>query len=471
MYVPTAALVTNLSVHLKWGREASLVWVTTLDDARPVGGRARVRDRLHGQDGRRPAPPTPTGWRASPVCRGRRPARLRSPSGREDFFDWRQIQPLRGLSGGLLVLAESGDDLGIVHSSWDQGIEPFRFDLPSESLRRAGRGAHGPRPHALPRRRDRPHEARAARSSRSTASPPCRRSKRPHGPLDPPSRQRRALRAAARLARRRQSPRARGRSRATRSSGATRWSSSCRRPRESRNGRRSSAGRAASASRSFAYRSCAASSSSRRGRWSPRRRCRSTSACRTSPAAPPRACPWCCAARSRPRVFPAPAGLDAFTFANGPVRTGVFRDGEDGRRRRRRSRGRSRAQQLTLDAAGTARGRLVLLPPPDVAARAARRAGVPRSQRRGADGGATRAAVAGSLAAGAAHRALGARARRPGGARGGGRRRRRARRRRTGPGRRPRPPHLLDARTRVVGGFYAYEHTRRSGAPASSARA
>jgi len=26
MYVPTAALVTNLSVHFKWGRESSLVW-------------------------------------------------------------------------------------------------------------------------------------------------------------------------------------------------------------------------------------------------------------------------------------------------------------------------------------------------------------------------------------------------------------------------------------------------------------
>ncbi|HUG35549.1 MAG TPA: hypothetical protein VML54_01285, partial [Candidatus Limnocylindrales bacterium] len=45
MYVPAAALVTNLSVHLKWGRESSLVWVTTLDSARPVGSaRVAVRD-------------------------------------------------------------------------------------------------------------------------------------------------------------------------------------------------------------------------------------------------------------------------------------------------------------------------------------------------------------------------------------------------------------------------------------------
>jgi len=36
MYVPTAVLVTNLSVHFKWSRESSLVWVTTLDSAEPV---------------------------------------------------------------------------------------------------------------------------------------------------------------------------------------------------------------------------------------------------------------------------------------------------------------------------------------------------------------------------------------------------------------------------------------------------
>ncbi|HXH08704.1 MAG TPA: hypothetical protein VNP04_02895 [Alphaproteobacteria bacterium] len=36
MYVPTVALVTNLAVHFKWGREGSLIWVTTLDEGRPM---------------------------------------------------------------------------------------------------------------------------------------------------------------------------------------------------------------------------------------------------------------------------------------------------------------------------------------------------------------------------------------------------------------------------------------------------
>ena len=35
-YVQSAALVTNLAVHFKWGRESSLVWVTALDTGAPV---------------------------------------------------------------------------------------------------------------------------------------------------------------------------------------------------------------------------------------------------------------------------------------------------------------------------------------------------------------------------------------------------------------------------------------------------
>ena len=35
-YVASAALVTNMAVHFKWGRERSLAWVTSLDDGKPV---------------------------------------------------------------------------------------------------------------------------------------------------------------------------------------------------------------------------------------------------------------------------------------------------------------------------------------------------------------------------------------------------------------------------------------------------
>ena len=37
-HAQSAVLVTNLGVHLKLGRESSLVWVTSLDRGQPVAG-------------------------------------------------------------------------------------------------------------------------------------------------------------------------------------------------------------------------------------------------------------------------------------------------------------------------------------------------------------------------------------------------------------------------------------------------
>ena len=48
MYVPTAALVTNLSVHFKQGAANSLVWVTALEEARPVAGATVTIADCHG---------------------------------------------------------------------------------------------------------------------------------------------------------------------------------------------------------------------------------------------------------------------------------------------------------------------------------------------------------------------------------------------------------------------------------------
>jgi len=120
LFVPTGVLVTNLSVHFKWGNESSIVWVTTLDRAEPVpGARVSVADcngtvlgegtadaqglvRLAG------LPPHDK----EPTCR-----RVRSES---DYLQ------------GLLVIAQSNGDLGLVHTSWSEGIEPWRFRLPTE---------------------------------------------------------------------------------------------------------------------------------------------------------------------------------------------------------------------------------------------------------------------------------------------------------------------------------------------------
>ena len=42
---------------------------------------------------------------------------------------------LQGLSHGLFVFAAKQDDLTFVHSSWDKGIEEWRFQLPYDEFR------------------------------------------------------------------------------------------------------------------------------------------------------------------------------------------------------------------------------------------------------------------------------------------------------------------------------------------------
>ena len=50
LYVAAGALVTNLSAHFKWGRESSLVFVTTLDKGEPVpNASVAIRD-ISGKD-------------------------------------------------------------------------------------------------------------------------------------------------------------------------------------------------------------------------------------------------------------------------------------------------------------------------------------------------------------------------------------------------------------------------------------
>jgi uncharacterized protein YfaS (alpha-2-macroglobulin family) len=124
MYVPAAALVTNLAVHLKWGAEQSLVWVTRLSDARGVSGaRVTVHDcegtvlwRGRTEEGglaRIPGLPAPGAARDCPTPKN------------ADAYS----RVLGALYGGLFVVAQTVDDLSFVHSSWKDGIEPWRFGL------------------------------------------------------------------------------------------------------------------------------------------------------------------------------------------------------------------------------------------------------------------------------------------------------------------------------------------------------
>ena len=95
-YVRTAALVTNLGVHFKLGRESSLVWVTRLADGKPVkGAQVNVRDcarqeLLEGRDRRR-------GHRARRQGAARRVRRCRTAA--------------RTTGAEYFVTARVGDDL------------------------------------------------------------------------------------------------------------------------------------------------------------------------------------------------------------------------------------------------------------------------------------------------------------------------------------------------------------------------
>jgi uncharacterized protein YfaS (alpha-2-macroglobulin family) len=131
MYVPTAVLVTNLSTHFKWGRESSLVWVTTLDEGIPVKGAAVTIRDCQGK----------IVWRGNTDSSGiariteqlpsesELPVCLRSEE--EPYDGYEDSGPLGGLERGLFITAQTKDDLTFVHSSWDQGIETWRFQLPT----------------------------------------------------------------------------------------------------------------------------------------------------------------------------------------------------------------------------------------------------------------------------------------------------------------------------------------------------
>ena len=114
-YVATAALVTNMSVHFKWGRAASLAWVTALDTGKPV-----ANAEVHVTDS----------------CTGKLLARgitdknggLNVPPGLPEPEAYGGS--CNGGSSPLMVSARAGDDFSFTLTDWGQGIRPYDFDLP-----------------------------------------------------------------------------------------------------------------------------------------------------------------------------------------------------------------------------------------------------------------------------------------------------------------------------------------------------
>ncbi|MGB3275845.1 MAG: MG2 domain-containing protein [Castellaniella sp.] len=132
MHVRSAVLVTNLAVHLKTGRDDTLVWVTTLDRGQPVAGARVAVLNCDGQrllDGETDAQGV---WHAD------------TPVPTDGYCEGTE-------QSGVFVTARIAADHPQAHgqadfsfawSSWDRGIEPWRFNVPTSRSRDPDLVAH-----------------------------------------------------------------------------------------------------------------------------------------------------------------------------------------------------------------------------------------------------------------------------------------------------------------------------------------
>ncbi len=113
-YVAASALVTNMAVHFKWGREKSLAWVTSLDQATPVANaEVRVSDSCSGKQ----------------IARG-----FTDKQGRLMVNGLPEPETYSGCGDGdshaLMISARASGDFSFTLTDWGDGIRPYDFDLP-----------------------------------------------------------------------------------------------------------------------------------------------------------------------------------------------------------------------------------------------------------------------------------------------------------------------------------------------------
>ena len=129
MYVRSSALVTNLAVHFKLGRENSAAWVTTLDKGQVVAGAKVQVSSCNGE------------VLASAVT---------NAQGIAQFADLSPQPPqCRGdgyRNAAYFVSARAqtsaGPELAFAWSDWQRGIEPWRFNVPTSNSAKADMLAH-----------------------------------------------------------------------------------------------------------------------------------------------------------------------------------------------------------------------------------------------------------------------------------------------------------------------------------------
>ena len=120
MYVRTAALVTNLAVHLKRSADNALVWVTSLDQGKPVAGAAvRVSD-----------------CKGKPLWSGQTDAQGRA------LVPQALSESVCNDASFVFASARLGEDYSFVRSDWNDGIEPWRFGVATWGESAGGKIVH-----------------------------------------------------------------------------------------------------------------------------------------------------------------------------------------------------------------------------------------------------------------------------------------------------------------------------------------
>lgn len=115
MYVSTSVLVTNMGMHFKKGIESSLVWVTQLNDAKPVAGAAISVTDCNGDEL----------WKGVTNSEGllklgilkNVPKKGATPCSHYDAF---------------YIFAKKDSDFSFMSSEWGQGIESWRYQVSND---------------------------------------------------------------------------------------------------------------------------------------------------------------------------------------------------------------------------------------------------------------------------------------------------------------------------------------------------
>ncbi|MDO5623772.1 MAG: MG2 domain-containing protein [Pseudomonadota bacterium] len=131
MYVRSSALVTNLGVHFKQGRDDALAWVTALDSGQPVADAAVQVSDCQGKvlaNARTDARGIARFERLNPDV----------PQCDGELGYWSQ----RPYFVSARANVQGVQDMAFTWSTWQRGIEPWRFNVPTSSEAAPDEAAH-----------------------------------------------------------------------------------------------------------------------------------------------------------------------------------------------------------------------------------------------------------------------------------------------------------------------------------------